>query len=149
MDAYVHITSPIRRLPDILNMLKIQEILGLWTPSSQASAFYEKWILRVDDLNAQMKAIRNVQTECNILHMCSSQPELLEQLHNGYAYHKKTRDDEMLPFQYNVYLPELNICLKIYSAEDLPEYSFGKYKLYVFDNEEKMKKKIRIQKKDL
>jgi len=38
---------------------------------------------------------------------------------------------------------------KIYSGEDLPEYSFGKYKLYVFNNEEKMKKKIRIQKKDL
>ncbi len=149
MDAYVHITSPIRRLPDILNMLKIQEILGLWTPSSQASAFYEKWILRVDDLNAQMKAIRNVQTECNILDMCTSQPELLEKNHDGYAYHKKTREGEILPFEYNVYLPELNICLKIYSGEDLPEYSFGKYKLYVFNNEEKMKKKIRIQKKDL
>jgi hypothetical protein len=74
--------------------------------------------------------------------MCTSQPELLEKIHDGYAYHKKTREGEILTFEYNVYLPELNICLKIYSGEDLPEYSFGKYKLYVFNNEEKMKKRI-------
>ena len=33
MDAYIHITSPIRRLVDLLNMIKLQQVLGIVTLS--------------------------------------------------------------------------------------------------------------------
>jgi exoribonuclease R len=149
MDAYVHITSPIRRIADILNMIKIQEILGLLTNAKEgALGFYNRWIVDygVDGINAQMKAIRNVQMDCNMLHLCSTNPELLEKTHIGYAYRRKELDSGLLRFQYTVYLSDLNICSTLYSDEELTEYSAGKYKLYVFNNEEKKKKKIRIQK---
>ena len=150
MDAYVHITSPIRRIADILNMIKLQEILGLLTNAKEgALGFYNKWVLDcggVDKINAQMKAIRNVQMDCNMLHLCSTNPELLEKTHTGYAYRRKELDSGLLRFQYTVYLSDLNICSTLYSDEELAEYSAGKYKLYVFNNEEKKKKKIRIQK---
>jgi exoribonuclease R len=149
MDAYVHITSPIRRIADILNMIKIQEILGLLTNAKEgALGFYNRWIVDygVDGINAQMKAIRNVQMDCNMLHLCSTNPELLEKTHTGYAYRRKELDSGLLRFQYTVYLSDLNICSTLYSDEELAEYSAGKYKLYVFNNEEKKKKKIRIQK---
>ena len=153
MDAYVHITSPIRRIADILNMIKLQELLGLLTKSEGALGFYNKWTNEVDGLNqgvdkinAQMKAIRNVQMDCNMLHLCSTNPALLEKMHTGYAYRRKELDSGLLRFQYTVYLSDLNICSTLYSDEELAEYSAGKYKLYVFNNEEKKKKKIRIQK---
>ena len=100
----------------------------------------------LDKINAQMKAIRNVQMDCNMLHLCSTNPELLEKTHTGYAYRRKELDSGLLRFQYTVYLSDLNICSTLYSDEELAEYSAGKYKLYVFNNEEKKKKKIRIQK---
>ena len=153
MDAYVHITSPIRRIADILNMMKLQELLGLFHGSGGALGFYNKWTNEVDGLNqgvdkinAQMKTIRNVQMDCNMLHLCSTNPALLEKTHTGYAYRRKELDSGLLRFQYTVYLSELNICSTLYSDEELTEYSAGKYKLYVFNNEEKKKKKIRIQK---
>ena len=31
LDAYIHITSPIRRLPDLLTMLILQDKLSLFT----------------------------------------------------------------------------------------------------------------------
>lgn len=41
MDAYIHITSPIRRLVDLLNMIKIQSVLGLVKLSENVDKFYE------------------------------------------------------------------------------------------------------------
>ena len=40
LDNYVHITSPIRRLVDLLNMLKIQEKLNLSRLSNKSLDFY-------------------------------------------------------------------------------------------------------------
>ena len=42
LDNYVHITSPIRRLVDLLNMLKLQEKLNLAEYSSKSNDFYNK-----------------------------------------------------------------------------------------------------------
>ena len=36
LDAYVHITSPIRRLVDLLNIMKLQDSLGLYTLKENA-----------------------------------------------------------------------------------------------------------------
>ena len=38
-DAYVHITSPIRRLVDLLTMMKLQEKLGLVEWTGEANGF--------------------------------------------------------------------------------------------------------------
>ena len=48
-------------------------------------------------------------------------------------------------FQYVIYLPELKITSKIVSRIDMEEYSKQNYKLYIFQDEDKLKKKIRIQ----
>jgi len=47
MDAYVHITSPIRRLVDLLNIIQLQDISGLIQLSANASDFYSNWIKRL------------------------------------------------------------------------------------------------------
>ena len=42
LDAYVHITSPIRRLVDMLNMMMMLDRCG-WKMSEKAKAFYARW----------------------------------------------------------------------------------------------------------
>ena len=42
-DAYVHITSPIRRLIDLLNIMTLQHSLGLFIFNDQSRSFYNKW----------------------------------------------------------------------------------------------------------
>jgi exoribonuclease R len=140
LDAYIHITSPIRRLVDILNMIKFQEIIG-FKLSDSALEFYDTWFKDIEHINTSMKLLRRVQNDCNLLHLCHSNPSVLDKVYSGYCFDEKQLENGL--YKYNLYLPELKttsfvICGKLAL---LVEHQF---KLFVFNNEDKMKKKIRL-----
>ena len=145
MDAYIHITSPIRRLVDLLNMIQIQQNMGLVELSPEALAFHNSWRKNINLINEQTRSIKKVQTDCSLLHLCSTTPELLEKIHEGYAFSKKARTQEQDLDEYSVYLPELKLTTRVFTNAPVELYQKGNYKLYLFDNEEKFKKKIRLQ----
>lgn len=140
LDAYIHITSPIRRLVDILNMIKFQEIIG-FKLSDKALEFYDTWFKDIEHINTSMKLLRRVQNDCNLLHLCHNKPDVLDKVYSGYCFDEKPLTNGL--YKYNLYLPELKttsfvICGKLAL---LVEHQF---KLFVFNNEDKMKKKIRL-----
>jgi hypothetical protein len=141
LDAYIHITSPIRRLVDILNMIKFQECANLYKLSDAALDFYNVWSKDIDFINTTMKMTRRVQNDCNLLGMCNNNPDILEKSFDGYCFDETTTDNGF--YKYNVYLPDLKITLNIVS-DNLLSYEKRQFKLFVFNNEEKMKKKIRL-----
>ena len=143
MDAYIHITSPIRRLVDLLNMIKLQQVLGLATLSESASDFFISWIQKIDYINVTMRAIRRVQNDCTLLDTSAKNISILDCIYDGYCFDKLARNDGL--FQYIVYLPELKMTSKITVREDMENYAARKYKLFLFNNEEKFKRKIRLQ----
>ena len=143
MDAYIHITSPIRRLVDLLNMIKLQQVLGLVTLSESASEFFMNWIQKIDYINVTMRAIRRVQNDCLLLDTSVKNLGILDCIYDGYCFDKLVRNDGL--FQYIVYLPELKMTSKITVREDMNNYESRQYKLFIFNNEEKFKKKIRLQ----
>jgi exoribonuclease R len=143
MDAYVHITSPIRRLVDLLNIIQFQQNTGIIKLSENAGLFYKKWIDDLEYINTTMRSIRRVQSDCNLLHMCSTLPEIMEKNYTGYVFDKIIRNDGL--FQYVVYLPELKLASRVTFRENIDNYALREYKLYIFHDEEKFKKKIRLQ----
>ena len=143
LDAYIHITSPIRRLVDLLNIIKFQQAFGLHKLSDGALTFYDSWLRELEYINTTMRAIRKVQIDCNLLNLCFTNPDILEPLYDGYCFDKLERNDGL--FQYIVFLPELKITSRITLRDNLENYEKRKYKLFVFTNEDKMKKKIRLQ----
>jgi exoribonuclease R len=143
MDAYVHITSPIRRLVDLLNIIQFQQNTGIIKLSENAIIFYKKWIDEIEYINITMRSIRKVQNDCNLLHMCSTCPEIMEKKYTGYVFDKIVRNDGL--FQYVVYLPELKLASRVTFRENIENYKLREYKLYLFNDEEKFKKKIRLQ----
>jgi exoribonuclease R len=143
MDAYVHITSPIRRLVDLLNIIQFQQNTGIINLSDSANNFYKKWLDELDYINTTMRSIRRIQNDCNLLHMCSSSPEIMEKTYKGYVFDKIIRNDGL--FQYIVYLPELKMASRVTFRDNIENYSICNYKLYLFHDEEKFKKKIRLQ----
>jgi exoribonuclease R len=142
LDAYIHITSPIRRTVDILNMIKIQQLMGMDQLSEEAYKFYNDWINNIDYINVTTRAIRKVQNECSLLDLCSNNPELMEKEYNGYITEKNIKDNGL--FQYNVFLPELKMSVLISTTENFEVFDCKKFKLFLFNNEEKFKRKIRI-----
>jgi len=143
LDAYIHITSPIRRLVDLLNIIKFQQAFSIHKLSDGAITFYDSWLRELDYINTTMRAIRKVQIDCNLLNLCFTNPDILEPLYDGYCFDKLERNDGL--FQYIVFLPELKITSRITLRDNLDNYEKRKYKLFVFTNEDKMKKKIRLQ----
>lgn len=143
MDAYIHITSPIRRLVDLLNIIQFQQNSGIIELSENAGQFYKKWLNELEYINTTMRSIRRVQNDCSLLHLCCTKPEVMSKIYEGYAFDKITRNDGL--FQFVVFLPELKLTSKIVLRENLENYGKYNYKLYLFNDEEKFKKKIRLQ----
>jgi len=140
LDAYIHITSPIRRIVDILNMIKFQEIIG-FKLSNSALEFYETWFKDIEHINTSMKLLRRVQNDCNLLHLCHGKPDVLEKTYSGYCFDEKALENGL--YKYNLYLPELKTTSFVICSK-LALLSENQFKLFVFNNEDKMKKKIRL-----
>ena len=143
-DAYVHITSPIRRLPDLLNILNLQDVLGLVKLEGEALGFYNKWTSdeSVDYINQTMRSIRRVQNECSLLSMCQEDESITKKIYRGYIFDKIVRNDAL--YQYMVYLPEIKMTNRITTRHDMNLNSSYEFKIYVFRDEARLKHKIRL-----
>ena len=145
VDAYVHITSPIRRLADLLNIMVLQDSEGLYIMSEKAREFYNYWTSdsSLEYINTTMRSIRKVQNDCSLLQICIENEEILNQIHDGYIFDKIQRNDAL--YQYMVYLPELKMVNRFTSRHDKINLSSHKFKLYVFIDENSLKQKLRIE----
>ena len=143
LDNYIHITSPIRRLVDLLNMMNIQKHLNLFSMTESANNFYDIWIGRLDYINTTMRAIRRVQTDCTMLNMFRKNSSILTRVYNGYVFDRINWRNQYL--QYTVYIPELKTVTRVNIKEDLKDYSLHKFKLYLFEDGETLKQKIRAE----
>jgi hypothetical protein len=114
LDIYTHITSPIRRIVDILNMIKIMNL-------TSADEFYNKWITRIDYINETNRNIKNLQSKCELLHLFTTNPSILDKIYEAYYVEEET-----------IYIPELKVFSKI--KMDLELYKKYNIKLYLFDN---------------
>ena len=72
-----------------------------------------------------------------------SNPSTLEKNYDGYCFDKLVRSDGL--YLYIVYLPELKMASRITMRENLDNYSKKQFRLFLFNDEEKFKRKIRLQ----
>jgi exoribonuclease R len=133
---YIHITSPIRRLVDILNMIQMQTVCNIYSYGETATAFYETWLSQIDYINENSKKIRKVQNECEALHFCSV-TDIDRMTFDGYVIEENSRG-------YNIYIPQAKMISSIRTPDTLHQYDKLKLKLYVFTDSETLKQKIRV-----
>jgi hypothetical protein len=75
--------------------------------------------------------------------MCSNNKDIIDKIYDGYCFDKSITNNNL--FQYMVFLPELRISSRIIINHDFDNYTQHKFKLFLFNDEEKFKKKIRLQ----
>lgn len=124
---YAQMTSPIRRLVDILNMTQLTRELGLY--DYKDNGFCESWFSRVDFINTTYRTIRKTQNTAKLLDLFQQNNH---KVFEGIVWDKK------------VYLKEIGLMIPYES--DLEEYSSHSFKIYLFHDEAHLKRKIRIQK---
>lgn len=142
MDAYIHITSPIRRLVDLLNIIRFQHVTGIITLSEMSEKFYNKWLGDIEYINTTMRSIRKIQCDSSLIDLCFNNPSILEKEYNGYLFDKISRNDGL--FQFVVYLPQLKMTSRITLRDNSENFECRKFKIYIFNDEEQFKRKIRL-----
>jgi exoribonuclease R len=143
-NIYIHITSPIRRLVDLLNQTMILQNKGLIkNTSTDAKKFIDKWMNDLEYVNTSMRLIRKIQTECELLNRVYKQPELMETEHDGVVFDKIMKSDGSI--NYMIYLEKIKLLSRINTHCNMPNYTMCKCKMYLFEDEDKVKKKIRVQ----
>ena len=145
-DEYIHITSPIRRLVDLLNSIQMQENLDMCSLTDETEKFLNHWTSKesLTYINETMRSIRKVQNNCNTLYQCLNDSEILGKEYKGCIIDKMERNNGI--FQYIVYVIDLKIVSKFMSIEEYDMYSESKYKLFYFEDKDSLKKKVRLQK---
>jgi exoribonuclease R len=152
LNAYIHITSPIRRIVDLLNMIVFQ--MDFFELSEKAHSFYNKWAADLNYINVSMRSIKKIQSDCELLHMCMNNPSLLTTTFDGNLLEllepieRNNNNNNNNLLCYRVYLPTLKLFSQTYVPKeqkiDSFIYSLQKFKLFLFNDEEHFRKKIRI-----
>jgi exoribonuclease R len=136
VDAYVHITSPIRRLVDILNQILFQSgvsVLG--------QTFLDKWTRQLDLVNRATKDIRKTQMDCELLALADKNENLDKEL-SGIIFDRNFVSGK---YEYAVYIEELKMFSRIKLEECIENFSKSQFRIFVFDDEDRLCRKIRLQ----
>ena len=144
LDKYIHITSPIRRLVDLLNIIELQSSLHIVDYSDDANTFHRGWTTEksLELINSTMRSIRKIQNDCNLLYMCVNTPDILSKMHQGYVFDKMLRSDGM--YQYHVYLVDLKMVRKTISSDNIDQNQYYNFELYLFMDQDRLYQKVRI-----
>lgn len=137
LDVYAQITSPIRRLVDVINMSYIQMNMGLLDRTPDMAAVLETEG-RMDSLNISMRNIRKVQTNCALLGYCGD--ATTDKMVEGYVVGYLEQDKE-----YTIYIPLLKLITRIISDGKYEMHNKYRYSIHVFNEENSLHKKIRLQ----
>jgi exoribonuclease R len=146
---YCHITSPIRRIVDIVNQILFLTHLGRREfgmqekLSESADAFCQKWLYKIPYVNESMKETRKIQNNCTILDKIEREPQILQNEYSGVVFDKKNKYHNV--FCYMVFIETLNMLFQLNNTQSLDEYHTYNFKLFIFECEDNIKRKVRLQ----
>ena len=147
--AYTHITSPIRRIVDIVNMTLLQDKLGLIqykTPIWSWRDFCTKWQNKVDFINISTKSIKKIQNGCNLLTLYTNE-KVKSTIHQGYLFDRRENENgkNKKKYSYSVYVPDYKMVSTFKTDELIEEYSRRQFTLHLFMDHANLKEKIRLE----
>jgi len=137
INAYVHITSPIRRLVDILNQIWFQPVV-----SELGQAFLEKWTQKLDEVNRATKDIRKTQMDCELLALVNKNVSDI----SGILFDRNFVSGK---YEYAVYIEELKIFSRIKTDECVENFTKSQFRIFVFEDEDRLCRKIQLQLREL
>jgi exoribonuclease R len=137
VNSYVHITSPIRRLVDILNQIQMNTEI-----SESCQAFLDKWVQKLNDINRATKEIRKTQTDCELLALTSKTNFSENNEYSGILFDRTLVSGK---YEYAVYIEELKMFSRIKMEECVENYTKSQFRIFVFEDEDRLCKKIRLQ----
>ena len=141
-NKYLHITSPIRRQVDMINQIYFYKYYFEYEISKETEQFLIDFEDNIDRINIDMKSIKKIQMECELLYFCNKNEDLINEIYDGFVFNESNNDDNV--FQYNVYIKALNKMSFFKTEKKLTVDTIYPFKLFLFDKENSGYKKIRL-----
>jgi hypothetical protein len=113
--------------------------------SDAAKEFAETWQNRLDYINTSHRSIRKVQSDCELLCKCTHDPDILSAIHPGVVFDKLVKQTSPTMITYVVYIKSLKLLSRITTDQDVENYSDVPVRMYLFEDEDHVKRKIRLQ----
>lgn len=134
--SYAHVTSPIRRLVDLLNhIIFFRDFSLVKTLSLDAQNFLQKWLDDVENINDRIKSVMKVERDCEIIRKCLTNPHMLEIVHEAIILNIKEHEiDNRTIYKYLLYLEKEKIILSIKSEKKKDLYCREPIKLYKIES---------------
>jgi exoribonuclease R len=134
--SYTHITSPIRRLTDLLNQIIFFKEFGLINQlSEQGHQFLNKWLMDVENINERMRSVMKVERDCEIVRKCLTNVRMLDVIHEAIILNIKEQEiDGRIIYKYLLYLEKEKIVLPTKSEQKKGIYQQVKIKLYKIES---------------
>lgn len=139
INAYAHITSPIRRLVDILNQIWFQPVISVL-----GQAFLEKWRQQLNLVNRATKDIRKTQMDCELLAFANKNGTTQEM--SGILFDQKCVSGK---YEYAVYIEEIKMFSRIKLPDCIENFTKSQFRIFVFEDEDRLCKKIQLQLREL
>ncbi len=136
-EYYGHFTSPIRRLVDNINLIRLQEYFGLTSFTDMAKDFCDFWSRRIDLLNQETASIRKIQTQWRALGLFENESKMIP----CDAIVLERTDAH----RYTMYIKKLELVLKIKDEELLEVDACYPCVLYLVENEISYFRKVRLK----
>jgi len=139
LDYYLHITSPIRRLVDNINMILFQQQFGLHNYSFIANQFVDKWISNIGIvfINKQTTTIRRLQNKCDIINIMKDMTSV-----EGTIIGKEGNIIHI--YFHSIHKIFTTSFLSTTTEDNLVLSKTYSFCIHFFEDEDKMKKKIRL-----
>jgi exoribonuclease R len=136
MSCYTHITSPIRRMVDLINQILLVDLITQQSLSQKARDFAAKHLANIPRINDQMKSIRKLQNSCELLYACTNDRTISNTTFQGVIFAQPS------PNTYTVYIEELKTITTISDTNSYELRSKIQCKIFVFQDEDRIDKKI-------
>jgi len=136
---YTQVSSPIRRLVDIMNMtqLCIEQNLYPFQPEV-CLRFYDK----LDELNSGMRSIKQIQSKTKWFHLLSTGDD---HLYDAIVYSKEISTKARDVWKYTLYLPSVGNTCNIHTSNEYETLSEIRIRPFLFMDEYNLKKKVRFR----
>ena len=135
---YTQMSSPIRRIVDMINMIEVHLMLGLCVLSEETVEYKDKWLKKLDVINSIQRAIKRLESQTKLLNYYTITPGVEKQIHEAYIV--SILDD----YKYKLYVPSLQSTGVLKVIEILPLYMKIKCSLCLIQDDINIVQKIRF-----
>jgi len=135
---YAQMSSPIRRIVDILNMIEMHEQKAMCNLSMNTINYKNRWLTKIDDINTTIRSIKRLESDTKLLKYYLNTENVTNRVYEGYIV---SIIDEKI---FKVFIPELEVTSILKRIQPVALYTKIQCTLCLLQDEVNIVQKIRL-----